>query len=257
MAGGRERAATPCFSGLLWGELQLHSPSPPAPLALFQRFTSQLTSSPAGVWAAPSSSSERPSVPRGAGSTGVHASLPPPCRHIHAVCPAICAPSPGRIGGPLGVTVLECSWRHGGLHLHPHPCPRLGLWPPLGPERRAGQRLPQHSGGARQAFFHPACSFQDWFPRNAPHARRSPGPTGRPAVTSPQGAVRGLGEAGVGPTFAGAGVAPSPSASLSRGRLLRALAPGHVPPAFLQPRCRGRDANTGGSLGGPHGTNRQ
>lgn len=43
MAGGRERAATPCFSGLLWGELQLHSPSPPAPLALFQRFTSQLT----------------------------------------------------------------------------------------------------------------------------------------------------------------------------------------------------------------------
>ena len=93
-----------------------------------------------------------------------------------------------------------------------------------------------------------------------------PGTLPTPAVPlAPQEGLQSLprrgrcgvsGEAGVEPTFAGAGVAPSPSALLSRGWLLRALAPGHVPPAFLQPRCWGRDANTDGSLGGPHGHER-
>lgn len=91
VAGGRERAATPCFSGLLWGEPQLHSPLPPASVALFQRFTSQLSGGSLGVWAAPSSSPERTSVPRTA----------TPAHSRPRVTPATVQAHPWRLPGAL------------------------------------------------------------------------------------------------------------------------------------------------------------
>lgn len=191
VAGGRERAATPCFSGLLWGEPQLHSPLPPASVALFQRFTSQLSGGGAawvsGRHPAPPQSALRSPGPQHR-LTPVHASLPPPCRHIHGVCPALCAPSPGRIGGPLGVTVLECSWRHGGLHLYSPP----GSPAAAGARAQSGAAAATAFRRSAAGFLHPARSFQDWFARNVLHARSSPGPEGRPAVTPPQRAARGF-----------------------------------------------------------------
>lgn len=235
VAGGRERAATPCFSGLLWGEPQLHSPLPPASVALFQRFTSQLSGGQPGCLGGTQLLPRAHFGPQDR-NTG---SLPSTRHSRHRAGTSMASARRSALPaleGSAGPWVSLCSSAPGDT-VGSTCTPRLGLRPPQGPERRAGQRLPQHSGGARQAFFTRLVRFRTGLP----------GTFSMPAVplapkeglqSLPRRGQRGVsGEAGGGPTFAGAGVAPSSSVSLSRGCLLRTLAPGHVPPAFLQPRC--------------------
>ena len=168
-------------------------PRPPASLALFQRFTSQLTRGSLGCLGG---TQLLPRAPVGPQGSRQH-------RRGPRVTPAAVQAHPWRLPGALrsqlwkdrralgchcARVLLETRWAPPA----PLPPPPPGSPAATGARAQSGAAAAQHSGGARQAFFHPARSFQDRFARNAPHTRRSPGPTGGPAVTPPKGAVRGL-----------------------------------------------------------------
>ena len=163
------------------------------------------------------------------------------------------------LGGPAGAWVSLCLSAPG--HTMGSTCaPCLGLWPQRGPGARAQSWAAAATAFRKSGpgFPPPGSSVSGLVRRNVPHARSSPGPAGgRPQSSlhshSPAGGSVGSREASGDQPSLELGCLSPPPLLPSPGCLLRTLAPGHVLPASLQPRCCSCNANKGGFLGGPRG----
>jgi len=142
-------------------------------------------------------------------------------RHSHhragtstASAPALCAPSPGRTGGRLGVAVLECSGTHDGLHL----CPPPGSLATAGPRGQSAElgsschSVPEERAGLSSARL---LCFRTGSPERSPRPQ-FPWPRRRPTPEQPAQSLPRRGQCRVsggqrGPTFAGTGVSLSSS----------------------------------------------